>query len=266
MQQLTVAFIGGGNMAEALIAGLRRSGHEGERIVVAEPNAARGEALTAEYGIRALQDNCAAARGADILLLAVKPQQMKAALAGLANCLKPDATIISIAAGITSASLAEWLGSERHIVRVMPNTPALVGEGMSAMFSQAGDDHRARAEYVLNACGQSLWVEKEEQLHAVTALSGSGPAYFFLLAELMQAAGAALGLPKELAAKLVAQTALGAGKMLVESAREPEQLRQQVTSPGGTTQAALDEMFEMGMPAAVRKGVIAAAKRSEELS
>jgi pyrroline-5-carboxylate reductase len=147
----------------------------------------------------------------------------------------------------------------------MPNTPALVGAGMSVLFSDADSTHRARAEYVLEACGDVVWVDDEKQLHAVTAVSGSGPAYFFLLAEIMQAAGVKLGLSEALAAKLAGQTALGAGKMLVESNRSAEELRHQVTSPGGTTQAALDAMFEQGLPNAVRAGVIAACKRSEEL-
>jgi pyrroline-5-carboxylate reductase len=134
------------------------------------------------------------------------------------------------------------------------------------LFSDADDQHRSRAEYVLKACGESVWVDDEKQLHAVTAVSGSGPAYFFLLAEIMQAAGIKLGLSEALSARLAAQTALGAGKMLVESNRSAEELRHQVTSPGGTTQSALDIMFELGLPNAVREGVIAACKRSEELS
>ena len=148
----------------------------------------------------------------------------------------------------------------------MPNTPALVGEGMAVLFSDAEDTHKTRASYVMSSSGEIAWVSDEKQLHAVTAVSGSSPAYFFLVAEIMQAAGEALGLPKELAAKLAAQTALGSGKMLTESGRDAAELRTQVTSPGGTTQAALDEMYECGLPTAIRKGVTAASKRSKELS
>jgi pyrroline-5-carboxylate reductase len=266
MQQLTIAFIGGGNMAEALISGLHRAGHAGGNIIVAEPLQPRCDELAEKYGIRAVADNQEAVSAADILVLAVKPQRMQAVLEGLAGHEKQGATVISIAAGVSMAALQGWLGGHAAFVRVMPNTPALVGAGISVLFSDADSTHRARAEYVLGACGESVWVDDEKQLHAVTAVSGSGPAYFFLLAEIMQAAGVKLGLSEELAAHLAAQTALGAGKMLVESNRSAEQLRHQVTSPGGTTQAALDTMFEQGLPNAVRAGVTAACKRSEELS
>ncbi|ATX80118.1 pyrroline-5-carboxylate reductase [Mariprofundus aestuarium] len=266
MQNLTIGFIGGGNMAEALIAGLRRAGHAGEHIIVADPQPARREFLTTSYQVISVEDNVVATKRADLLVLAMKPQQMKAAVAGLNVHLKTDASVISIAAGVSTAAMHEWLGEAANIVRVMPNTPALVAAGMSVLFSDAGEIHKVRTEYLLNACGESVRVEREGQMHAVTALSGSGPAYFFLLAEVLQATGEKLGLPADLAAKLAAQTALGAGKMLVESDRTAAELRHQVTSPGGTTQAALDMMYEMGLPDAVRKGVIAASKRSEELA
>lgn len=266
MQQLTISFIGGGNMAEALIAGLRRAGHDGSKIWVSEPQQARREFLSKSYAVKSSSDNSEAAKHADVLLLAVKPQQMKSALDGISMQLKAETTVISIAAGISTTVLKGWLGEAANIVRVMPNTPALVGAGISALFSDADEMHKLRTEYVLQACGESVRLERENQMHAVTALSGSGPAYFFLIAEIMQATGEKLGLSEELASQLARQTALGAGKMLVESDRTAEELRHQVTSPGGTTQAALDEMYEMGLPAAVRKGVMAASKRSEELA
>ncbi len=266
MQELNIAFIGGGNMAEALIAGLVQAGHASGNICVSEPKQDRRDYLVRQYGIPCVQQNTDAAANADVLVLAVKPQQMQTALGGLSVLLKSDTTIISIAAGLTTASLHTWLGAQAHIVRVMPNTPALLGVGMSVLFSDADEIHKQRTEYVLNACGESLRVDKEKMMHAVTAVSGSGPAYFFLLAEVMQATGIKLGLDKAVAAKLAAQTALGAGKMLVDSGRSAEALRQQVSSPGGTTQAAMDVMYEMGLPAAVRQAVVAASKRSEELS
>jgi len=266
MQELKIGFIGGGNMAEALIAGLKRGGHAGDNICVSEPQQQRRDVLASQYGVQCVAQNADAAADADVLVLAVKPQQMQVALNGLSARLKAGATVVSIAAGVSTASLHGWLGEQTHIVRVMPNTPALLGAGMSVLFSQADEVHKQRTEYVLNACGECLRVEAEKQMHAVTAVSGSGPAYFFLLAEVMQATGMKLGLDEAMAAKLAAQTALGAGKMLVESGRSAEALRHQVTSPGGTTQAALDVMYEMGMPAAVRQGVVAASKRSEELS
>jgi len=266
MQELNIAFIGGGNMAEALIAGLIQGGHASGNICVSEPKLDRRDFLVGQYGVRCVEQNTDAVAHADVVVLAVKPQQMQAALHGLSVLLKADATVISIAAGVSTASLHAWLGESTHIVRVMPNTPALLGVGMSVLFSDAEEIHKQRTEYVLNTCGESLRVEREKMMHAVTAVSGSGPAYFFLLAEVMQATGIKLGLDKEVAAKLAAQTALGAGKMLVDSGRSAENLRQQVTSPGGTTQAAMDVMYEMGLPAAVRQAVVAASKRSVALS
>ena len=266
MQQLVIAFIGGGNMAEAMIAGLCKAGHAPANILVAEPLPARCQQLAELYGIRTTQDNRQAAASADLLVAAVKPQQMAKAMQGLQGELKEGATVVSIAAGLKVEAIKGWLGEDAHIVRVMPNTPALLGAGMSVLFSQAADEHRARAEYLMATCGETLWVESEQQMHAVTAVSGSGPAYFFLLAELMTVSAVKLGLSEPLAIKLVAQTALGAGKMLAESGRTAEQLRQQVASPGGTTQAALDIMYEMGLPEAVRSAVLAASRRSEELS
>jgi len=266
MQQLNIAFIGGGNMAEALIAGLRGDGHEGGRIVVSEPQMARCDYLADQYGVSCMQQNSVAASGADVLILAVKPQQMKDAVQEMSEHLKTDATVISIAAGVSTVSLQCWLGENANVVRVMPNTPALLGAGMSVLFSDAEEIHKLRTEYVLNACGECLRVDQEQMMHAVTAVSGSGPAYLFLMAEVMQATGEKLGLDSDVAAKLAAQTVFGAGKMLVESGRTAKDLRHQVTSPGGTTQAALDVMYDAGMPAAIRQGVEAASKRSQELS
>ncbi len=266
MQQLKIAFIGGGNMAEALIAGLRGAGHEGCHIAVSEPQAARRDYLSDQYGVSCMQQNSDAVSSADVLIMAVKPQQMQDALKDMSEHLKVDATVISIAAGVSTASLKSWLNGDANIVRVMPNTPSLLGAGMSVLFSDADELHKKRTEYVLNACGESLRVDKEQMMHAVTAVSGSGPAYLFLMAEVMQATGEKLGLNTEVAAKLAAQTVFGAGKMLVESGRSAKDLRHQVTSPGGTTQAALDVMYEEGMPAAIRQGVEAASKRSQELS
>jgi pyrroline-5-carboxylate reductase len=266
MNNLKIAFIGGGNMAEALVAGLIRSGHQASSLTVTDVRAERLAFLNKEYGVATSQDNSAAVAAADVVVLAVKPQQMQQVLSGLGSALRDDSTLISIAAGVEIKAMRSHLGrDDLQIVRVMPNTPALVGAGMSVLFSSADESHRQRAEYVLAASGETAWVENENHLHAVTAVSGSGPAYFFLLAEIMQATGEKLGLPAELAEKLASQTAAGAGKMLAESGRKAEELRHQVTSPGGTTQAALDAMYEHGLPGAIRAGVTAAAKRSKEL-
>jgi len=174
--------------------------------------------------------------------------------------------VISIAAGVSTKHLRDGLNDHDCLVRVMPNTPCLVGAGMSVLFCDAGDEHCARAEYILSSSGKTAWVDDENLLHAVTAISGSGPAYFFLMAELMQATAHTLGLPKELSGVLVTQTALGASRMLAESGKTAEELRQQVTSPGGTTEAALEAMFEANLPDAVRTAIAAAAKRSKALS
>jgi len=266
MQDLNITFIGGGNMAEALIAGLSTSGHRKQNICVSDIKDSRLHDLQQRYDIKTDTNNISAIAQADILVLAVKPQQMDELLKSIATHLTSGMTIISIAAGVNMSRLKTLLPSDAGIVRVMPNTPALVGAGMSVLFSDATEVHKQRAEYVLAASGETAWVDDEKHMHAVTAVSGSGPAYFFLLAEVMQAAGESLGLSKELAAKLASQTALGSGKMLVESGRHAADLRTQVTSPGGTTQAALDEMYEGGLPDAVRKGVAAASKRSKELA
>ena len=265
MQNLDIAFIGSGNMAEAMISGLIRAGHDAARIRISDPQAGRMAALQQAYGVVPCKDNVEAVIEASAVVLAVKPQQVAAALGQVASRIKADATVVSIAAGIQTEALKPLLGEQANIVRSMPNTPALVGAGVSVLFSDAGDIHRQRAEYILSTCGETYWVDKEKMLHAVTAVSGSGPAYFFLLAEIMQAAGESLGLPADLALRLASQTAFGSGKMLVASGRTPAELRQQVTSPGGTTQAALDVMYEKGVPAAVRHAIMAASKRSIEL-
>ncbi len=266
MKKLNIAFIGAGNMTEALVAGLIRAGHAVNHLHVSDINAARLQYMQASYDVHIEADNGKLAEQADVLVLAVKPQQVAKVLSGLGLCIKDDATLISIAAGVSSQTLKEALAEEVDWVRVMPNTPCLVGAGMSVLFSKASEEHRKRAEYVLGCAGETAWVEDEGMLHAVTAVSGSGPAYYFLLAELVQAAAETLGLPRELAGRLATQTAVGAGRMLVESGRSAAELRHQVTSPGGTTQAALDVMYEQGLPGAIRKGILAAQKCSKALA
>jgi len=267
MKTLNITFIGGGNMAEAMISGLIASGHQPNLICVSDVKPERLKVLQTQYGVRTELDNVRAIQQADATVLAVKPQQLDALLQHVSPSFVHASTIISIAAGVETSRLKKKLSNEHvGLVRVMPNTPALVGEGMSVLYSDADNIHKQRAAYIMSSSGSIAWVDEEKHLHAVTAVSGSGPAYFFLLAEVMQAAGEALGLPKQLAAQLANQTALGSGKMLMKSGRDAAALRAQVTSPGGTTQAALDEMYEDGMPTAIRKGVNAAYKRSKELS
>ncbi|MDX8412337.1 MAG: pyrroline-5-carboxylate reductase [Mariprofundaceae bacterium] len=267
MQQLKIGFIGGGNMAEALIAGLTRAGHPAERIFVTDLQSARLDHLQESYGIQAENDAAAVAGMADVLVLAVKPQHMQQAVSDVAEHIKTTATLVSIAAGVAVDSIRQWLKAPVCVVRVMPNTPCLLGCGMAVLYADANvaQSHRQNAEYVLAATGETSWVGDEQQMHAVTAISGSGPAYFFLLAEIMQGTAEALGLDAALAAKLVRQTALGAGRMMVESGIDVATLRQQVTSPGGTTHAALDCMHDCGLTDSVRRGIQAAAQRSKEL-
>ncbi|HID36698.1 MAG TPA: pyrroline-5-carboxylate reductase [Ghiorsea sp.] len=267
MKTKRITFIGGGNMAEALVSGLIQAGHDAANITITDADASKLAALVASYGVTTSQDNNAAITHADVIVLAVKPQVIGNVLADIGANISLSTTVVSIAAGASVQTLKEAAKRDDiAIVRVMPNTPAMLGAGMSVLFSDERQTHKDNAEYILAASGETAWVADEKELHAVTALSGSGPAYFFLLAEAMQAAGESLGLSKDLAAKLANQTALGAGRMLAESGRDAETLRRQVTSPGGTTQAALDTMYEEELPITVRKAIQAAAKRSRELS
>ncbi len=260
---LEIGFIGGGAMAEAMIAGLVRAG--AARIRVGEPRAERREELAARFGVAATEDNAAAARGADLVVVAVKPQQVARALAGLGAALAPETTVLSIAAGVPVARIRALLDDHGPVVRAMPNTPALVGKGVAALFSDAGGPHRERAEAVMRATGEVVWVDDEEEMHAITAISGSGPAYLFLLAEVMLSAAKRLDLDEALAEKLVFRTLEGASAMLAATGRTPAELRAQVASPGGTTEAALNVMFERGLPDTVRQAIAAAARRSREL-
>lgn len=266
MKQLQITFIGAGNMTEALVAGLLGHGHDANTITMTDINTVRLQAMLEKFNILTSDDSQTSISNADVVVLAVKPQQMKQVLNSLGT-LPSGITLISIAAGQSTTTMKQELTAQDvALVRVMPNTPALLGVGMSVLFSDCNEEHKQRASYIFAASGETAWVEKESMLNAVTAISGSGPAYFFLLAEIMQATGESMGLSAELAGKLAAQTALGAGHMLKDSGRSAETLRHQVSSPGGTTQAALDCMFEKGLPAALRSGIRAAEKRSKELS
>ena len=268
-----VAFIGGGNMARSLIGGLIARGAEATTIRVAEPVESLREALQRDFGVRCFATATEAAAGAAVWLLAVKPQVMRSVcseLSALALAQRPVA--ISIAAGITAGQLARWLGGDAGstpaVVRAMPNTPALLGAGITGLFASATVDagQRQQAERLLGAVGPTVWVEDEAQMDAVTAVSGSGPAYVFLLAEAMQAAGEAQGLPADTARALTTQTLLGAARMLVESPDPADVLRARVTSPGGTTQAAIETFEAGGLRVLVDRAVAAATERGRQLS
>ncbi|WAH59160.1 pyrroline-5-carboxylate reductase [Pseudomonas silvicola] len=267
MSKTRIAFIGAGNMAASLIGGLRAQGLDAALIRASDPGADTRAKISAEHGIETFADNAQAVEGADVVVLAVKPQAMKAVCEALRPALTQSQVVVSIAAGITCASMAAWLG-ERPIVRCMPNTPALLRQGTSGLYANAlvNEEQRGQAEQLLSAVGLALWLDEEQQLDAVTAVSGSGPAYFFLMMEAMTAAGEKLGLPRETAEKLTLQTALGAAHMAVASDVDAAELRRRVTSPAGTTEAAIKSFQANGFEALVEKALGAAAHRSAELA
>jgi pyrroline-5-carboxylate reductase len=261
---LSLAIIGGGKIGEALLSGLiRRSGADG--IVVCERSPQRAAELAQRYDVATLDLGEAAAR-ARVLLLAVKPQDVDSLLARLADHVSDRHLVVSIAAGVPTARIEAALPAGTPVVRVMPNTPVLVDEGMSVLSAgaHAGEEHLDEAEALLAAVGRVRRVPESQQ-DAVTALSGSGPAYFFYLVEAMIDAGILLGLPRTLAADLIVQTALGAAVMLRDSGEHPVQLREAVTSPGGTTIAAIRELERHGVRAALIAAIEAAHDRSVEL-
>jgi pyrroline-5-carboxylate reductase len=266
---MRIAFIGGGHMTTSLVGGLLRRGAPVESLRVADPVPAQLQRLQYEFGIRGSADNREAVADADIVVLAVKPQDMAQAAGSIA----PEVAgrrrlVISIAAGIRLAQLARWLGAGVPAVRAMPNRPALIGAGITALYAGAGvtADDRHAVEELMSAAGATVWLERESQMDAVTAISGSGPAYFFLLIESLEAAGLELGLPHETARRLAVETARGAGRMAAEGGHEPATLREQVTSKGGTTAAALEELEAAGVRAIFRRAVAAAARRSTQLA
>lgn len=261
----TVGFIGGGNMASAIIGGLLRQGLPASQVEVVEPFAGTRDKLLADHGVRAQEQAGASLARCGLVVWAVKPQTFREA-AAQARAHTASALHLSVAAGIRSDSIAAWLGTER-IVRSMPNTPALVGQGMTALFARPGVTaaDRAAAEGVIATTGESLWVEREEQLDAVTALSGSGPAYVFFFLEAMRQAGAEMGLSEQQAQRLAIGTFVGASALARASDEPPEVLRQRVTSKGGTTYAAITSMEQSGMKASFVKALHAARQRAREL-
>lgn len=265
MSKTRIAFIGAGNMAASLIGGLRAQGLDASQIRASDPGAETRTRIQAEHGIDTFEDNAQAIDGADVIVLAVKPQVMKAVCQALQPNLQDGQLIVSIAAGITCASLQSWVGA-RPVVRCMPNTPALLRQGVSGLYATAevSGAQRQQAEQLLSAVGTALWLDQEQQLDAVTAVSGSGPAYFFLLIEAMTAAGEKLGLPRETASQLTLQTALGAARMAVASDVDAAELRRRVTSPAGTTEAAIKSFQASGFEAIVEQALQAAATRSAE--
>jgi len=264
-----LAFIGGGNMAAALIGGLIKRGIARERLIVADPSQDQLDRLLRDYGVLAAADNASAVRGAEVVILAVKPQLMRAVALGVAPHLQAGRPlVISVAAGIPHAALARWFGAQIPVIRTMPNRPALNGFGATGLYAPAGVGaaDRALAEDLMAAVSATVWVEHESQMDTVTAVSGSGPAYFFLFMEALEAAAHERGLPTDIAHRLTLETAFGAAQMARESPDSLATLREQVTSKGGTTAAALEVLNAAGLRAIVAHAVAAADRRSAELA
>jgi pyrroline-5-carboxylate reductase len=266
---LHIGFIGGGNMAQAIIRGLLQAGHPPENISVADPAAEQQQTIRKISGnIVLTNDNDSLASQCDVLVIAVKPQIMSMVAEPLGSVDKPtEQVIVSVAAGITLESMRTWFGDDAPLVRVMPNQPALIGEGMSGLCANDNVDdlRKERASYVMEATGEALWFNKEELIDAVTAVSGSGPAYFYLVMEIMQEVAEELGFDADTARTLCVQTALGAGRVAAASNEELASLRKRVTSPGGTTEAALKTLEDKGIRAMFRSALQAARDRSVEL-
>ena len=269
MKTNKIGFIGGGNMASSLINGLIASGHAPEQIWVSDINPDTLTTLKKQLNVNTSANNDDVINAVDVVVLAVKPQTLGAVAQNIAAPIQQKKSlVVSIAAGINQNSLSRWLGADTAIVRCMPNTPALVLTGATALHAndKVTGEQRDLAENILRSVGIALWVENESELDAVTAVSGSGPAYYFLLMEAMEKAALELGLSQETARLLVQQTALGAAKIALESAESPEQLRKRVTSPGGTTQRAIETFEQGGFTELVSKALHAARDRSIEMS
>jgi len=263
------AFVGGGNMARCLVGGLVAAGHDPARILVSEPQAALADALVRDFRIGLADDNADLARRADRIVLAVKPQVAREVCEGLAPALAGRRPlVVSIIAGVRLDQLAGWLGTPLPIVRAMPNTPALIGAGITGLCAGplVDADARASVERLLASTGPTLWFDPESRMDAVTAVSGGGPAYLFLLIEALESAAIAEGLEPRAARELVVQTCLGAARMARESAEAPSLLRERVTSPGGITAAAIEVLEDGGLRALFARAVARAAERGRELS
>lgn len=265
----TISFIGAGNMASAIIGGMLDSGYKAADIWVSAPDDSHLQALRNKFGVSVTTDNRYCAQQADMVVLAVKPQVMADVcrdIAPVAQNTRP--LMVSIAAGLTADTLDEWLGGGLPLVRVMPNTPSLVGKGAAGLFAngQVKDQQKAMVESVFESIGSALWVDDENLLHGVTALSGSGPAYFFLMLEALEAAATESGIAADTARQLAIQTMAGAAEMAARSEHDPAQLKRNVMSPGGTTERAINTFEEGGLRELVSKAFKAAFKRSEEMA
>ena len=265
----TIAFIGAGNMARSLIGGLVASGQPAATICATDPNPEQRAQTSATFGIQAYADNTTAIAQADTVVLAVKPQVMRDVAETLASTVQARRPLVlSIAAGIRAADLENWLGGSLPLVRCMPNTPALIQSGATGLYAnpRVSAEQRQRAQDIMATAGITVWVDDESLLDAVTALSGSGPAYFFLVMEALEQAGEKMGLEASVARQLALHTALGAAKMAIASDEGPAQLRTRVTSPGGTTERAISILQQGDLEALFERALQGAKTRCQELS
>ncbi len=269
MKHTKIAFIGGGNMARSIIGGLVNANTPTDEILVAEPCPETRGALEKRFGITTFAENSVAAEQADVLVLAVKPQVMREVLLPLASIItQRNPLLISVAAGITSRSIERWSGGNSSLVRVMPNTPALISAGISALYANAyaSEPQRNLAESIMRAVGTTVWISDESLMDSVTAVSGSGPAYFFYVMEALEHAAIKEGLDADTARLLTIETALGAARLALESNEGPGELREQVTSPRGTTEAAIAMLDSENASKIFEQAVSAAGDRSRELA
>ncbi len=256
-------------MARSLIGGMIATGISNQNISVSEPRADLRKKLNEDFGVNASEENAPVAKGADVVVLAVKPQILQEVVTPLGSLVaEARPLLISVAAGVTSSSIERWVGGQPALIRVMPNTPALIGAGISALYanSNVSDDQRALAEKIMAAVGKTIWIKEETLMDAVTAVSGSGPAYFFYVMQAIHDAAVREGLDAQTARLLSLETALGAARLAVESTEDPGSLQAQVTSPGGTTEAAIKVLNDSGVRETVQKAVSAARARGGELA
>lgn len=264
-----VTFIGAGNMASAIFGGMIDGGYPADAITATSPDDSYLAPIRERYGIHTNTDNSTAVANADVVVLAVKPQVMREVCEAMRDAVQArQPLIVSVAAGLTAETLDEWLGGGLAVIRCMPNTPSLVGAGASGLYANArvSDDQRQLATTLLEAVGLVEWVDEEPLLEAVTAVSGSGPAYFFLMFEALEDAGKRLGLPAESARRLALQTGLGAAKMAQQSEFDPARLKRNVMSPGGTTERAIHCLEEGGLRELFEKATEACALRAREMA
>jgi pyrroline-5-carboxylate reductase len=269
LDTLNIAFVGAGNMASSIVGGLIEAGHPADRIRASDPFPESLERLREIAPVTVCSNNAEAASGAEVVILAVKPQVMAEVTESIAAAVSASgALVISIAAGVTLSSMEARLGSQAAIVRCMPNTPALLSAGASALYANesVSAQQRQYADYILGAVGMTAWVPRESALDAVTALSGSGPAYFFLFMEAMIDAGCELGLERNTATALVLQTGLGAARMALENDVDLIELRRRVTSPGGTTERAIASFEQDDLRAVIARAMQSASDRAQEMA